>query len=151
MPTIRFFCVICGTALHAPSDSPKNIVECPSCSRSVPVPGPVGLTSRLSHCPPVFPPEVLDLEVKFLCSSCNHRLRADARWEGRSVVCPVCSEKIGVPRWSAGLRWADMGDEAETPPVRKASATGGAAALKLSEDEIAFLSEATMANPGAVS
>jgi DNA-directed RNA polymerase subunit RPC12/RpoP len=149
MPTIRFFCVICGTTLTAPADSPKNIVECPSCSRCVPVPRPVGLTGRLTRCAPVFPPDVLELEVKFLCAFCNNRLRADARWEGRSVICPVCSEKTGVPRWSAGFRWSGVNHETDTPDVRAASTP--ATAPRLSEDEIAFLTDPATAIPGAVS
>lgn len=151
MPTIRFFCVICGTALSAPADSPKNLVECTNCSRTVPVPRPVGLTGRLTRCAPVFPPDVLELEVKFLCSLCNNRLRVDARWEGRSVVCPVCSEKTKVPRWSTGFRWAGVNHETDNPAVRHASDAADATEHRLSADEIAFLTETTVSNPEAVS
>lgn len=105
----------------------------------------MGLTGRLTRCAPVFPPDVLELEVKFLCAFCNNRLRADARWEGRSVICPVCSEKTGVPRWSAGFRWSGVNHETDIPDVRPASAP------RLSEDEIAFLTDAATAIPEAVS
>jgi hypothetical protein len=93
---------------------------------------------------------VLDLEVKFLCGFCNNRLRADARWEGRSVICPVCSEKTGVPRWSAGFRWSGVNHETDTPDVRPAS-TPGATAPRLSEDEIAFLTDQATAIQEAAS
>ena len=102
MPTLRFYCVICGTALTTSPDATNNVARCPSCSNMVPVPGRTGLSGRSAECVPVCPPEAIEVEVevKFLCTACRSRLRADARLEGRSVGCPVCSEKTGVPRWS---------------------------------------------------
>src|SRR5471030_1717752 len=90
MPTIRFFCVICGTALQGNTDANDDVIECHSCARQVPVPRLANLPDRTAGCAPAFPPDVLALEVKFLCTACRSPLRADARWEGRHVVCPVC-------------------------------------------------------------
>ena len=48
----------------------------------------------------VFPQGVLALDVKFLCRSCQNKLRIDARWEGRDITCPECKQTTAVPRWS---------------------------------------------------
>ncbi|RYD40802.1 MAG: hypothetical protein EOP83_34775 [Verrucomicrobiaceae bacterium] len=47
-----------------------------------------------------FPPGVLSLEVRFLCSSCRCKIQIDARWEGRVIACPKCEKPNEVPRWS---------------------------------------------------
>jgi DNA-directed RNA polymerase subunit RPC12/RpoP len=90
---------------------------------------------------PAFPPEILAVEVKFLCTSCQSRLGADARWQGRGVLCPVCGDKTRVPLWSNIPGWSPT---PETSQGAKAPLT-----VKLSSEEIAFLSQPTAANPGA--
>ena len=140
MLTNQFFCVICGTALQTTNDTIADIVRCHACARQVPSPGLVDVTGRGTGCPPAFAPEVLALDVKFLCTACRSPLRADARWEERRVVCPVCGDKISVPRWSNAPRWPSPG---ETPPAIPMAAT-------LSADEIDFLSKPAHAAPGAV-
>jgi DNA-directed RNA polymerase subunit RPC12/RpoP len=91
----------------------------------------------------VFPPEILAMEVKFLCTSCQSRLGADARWEGRGVICPVCGDKTRVPRWSGIMRGQPRADFAQG--AKAAAFSDG----KLSSDEIAFLSEPAPTTPGA--
>ena len=83
------------------------------------------------------------MEVKFLCTSCQSRLGADARWEGRGVVCPVCGDKTRVPHWS-GL--PHLPHAAEIAPKAKAP---GVAKATLSSEEIAFLSHPAPTNPVA--
>lgn len=146
MPHYRFYCVICGNAMKASLDSTDDVVECPTCARVVPVPKLAPLAGQHADCVPVFPQEVLSLEVKFLCTACNNRLRADARWEGRAVTCPVCTEKTRVPRWSTVARWSRMREESP-PPVPAAGASPEAAAISLSREEIAFLSDPAPARP----
>jgi hypothetical protein len=99
------------------------------------VPKPANLPAGADGYGPVFPPGVLELSVKFLCTSCQGPLRADARWEGRSVICPVCSDKTTVPRWSGVARWPRSSDAEMRVP--KTAAPG---VVKLSADEIEFLS-----------
>jgi len=135
MPTIRFFCVICGTALKGTTDSPTGVIECHACARHVPVPKLADAAGSAAGCVPAFPPEVLAVEVKFLCTSCKSRLGADARWEGRGVICPVCGDRTRVPRWS-DTQWP--GESAPRFPD---------AALNC--EEIAFLSQPTPTNSGA--
>ena len=147
MPHIRFYCVICGTSMQASAESANDIVECPNCARVVPVPKLTSLSGQMTGCAPVFPPEVLDIEVKFLCTACNNRLRADARWEGRSVICPVCTEKTRVPRWSSVAQWSRLPD-GNPPPARGVGASPEAAAVSLSLEEIEFLSQATPPGKG---
>ncbi len=77
------------------------------------------------------------MEVKFLCTSCKSRLGADARWEGRAVICSVCGDRTRVPHWSG---FAHRRRTAETPPAANAS---------LSPEEIAFLSLPATAQPTA--
>ena len=148
MPHFRFYCVICGASMKASTDSTDDVTECQACARIVPVPQLASLTGQMTGCAPVFAPEVLDLEVKFLCTSCKNRLRAAARWEGRSVICPVCAEKTRVPRWSNVTRWPRVKEE-NTPPAREAGTPAVAAVVTLSPEEIEFLSETAPARPAA--
>ena len=141
MPSIRFFCVICGTALKGTTDSPGDVVECHSCGRHVPVPRLANVTGPSAGCAPVLPPEILALEVKFLCTSCQSRLGADARWEGRGVICPVCGDKTRVPQWSNLSQWPFK------PEAAQGAKTPGT--VKLSSEEIAFLSQPAPIKPGA--
>ena len=135
MPTIRFFCIMCGTPLEGTSDSRADVIACPSCAHHVSVPKPADIPCAADGCGPVFPPGVLELSVKFLCTSCQSPLRADARWEGRTVACPVCSDKTVVPRWSGVARWPRASDA-----EKKAPGTTGPEVVRLSADEIEFLS-----------
>ena len=133
MPTNRFSCVTCGTALSQTTDAPTGGSQCRSCAFTFSVPNFTSMS--------VFPPEVLALEVKFLCTSCQSRLGADARWEGRGVICPVCGDKTRVPLWSSIL---------PRPPAPDVPGSGKAMAFSdttLSTDEIAFLSEPAPASP----
>src|SRR4051812_7247759 len=65
MPTISFYCVICGTALQAPSDSLHDLMECHACTRYVPVPRPATVRGKFTSFQAVFPPKVLELSVTF--------------------------------------------------------------------------------------
>jgi hypothetical protein len=138
MSTIRFFCVICGTALQASADSHYDLATCHSCTRYIPVPRPVSLPGKFTRYQPVLPPKVLELSVTFQCEACGSRLRADARREGRQIVCPVCAGTTAVPRWSNVPGWSPAAVsekvrvEAPRPPARTNAAT-------LSIEEINFL------------
>jgi hypothetical protein len=92
---------------------------------------------------PFFPPQVLGLEVKFLCTVCQSRLGADVRWEGRGVICPVCGDRTRVPRCTGAVRWPRPADMAQNPKAKAISD------VKLSSEEIAFLSEPASTSPGA--
>src|SRR5476651_1275208 len=121
MSTIQFYCVLCGVGLQTSSNSRYDLMRCPCCSRHVPVPRPASGPGNLSHYPPVFPPDVLELSVKFLCTACGSALRADARCEGREVTCPDCGGKTGIPRWSnvpGGPRLAEAGEQTEMAAAR---------------------------------
>lgn len=143
MPTNRFFCIICGTVLEETTDSRADVIVCPSCAHHVPVPKLADISAGADGYGPVFPPGVLELSVKFLCTSCQEPLRADARWEGRGVICPVCSDKVVVPRWSGVARWPRSSDGENNDPK-----PGTPKVVKLSADEIEFLSTTDVANTG---
>lgn len=99
-PSLRFYCVICGTALTVGADSTDEATECPSCLSVVPLPKRTGLSGSPAGLLPHDPPQASDLDLKFLCTACKNRLRVDARLEGRKISCPVCNERTTVPRWS---------------------------------------------------
>ena len=130
MPTNRFFCAICGSAMTTPDGSKRRTTECPDCLHVVPVPSPVDSGLGSDATVRVFPRGVLALELKFLCSSCGTKLRIDARFEGSEVACPVCENATNIPCWS-----------------RKTQS-----AATLSADEVTFLSQPheTVAGPAAV-
>jgi len=103
MSANRFFCIICGEVLEAADKVSRRLAECPHCKHVVPVPTAATLDeigpdfpSRIES----FPPGVLALEVNFLCTYCQSKLRIDARYEGMYVTCPHCDEVTEVPRWS---------------------------------------------------
>ncbi len=101
-------------------------MECPACLRVVPIPAPLTFPHEKVAGIPVLPRDVLALEMKILCPSCDNKLRLDARLEGQSVTCPVCSAKIAVPLWS-----------------RPATASASPQIAALSAAEIEFLSGMT--------
>ena len=154
MPTISFYCVICGTALEAPCDSQYDLAKCHSCSRHVPVPRPASLVGNHTRFQAVFPPAVLELSVTFLCGECGSRLRADARREGRKIDCPICSKETEIPRWSTVPSWSawEAGEKSRVvparpprpprPPIRTEAAA-------LSAEEIEFLRGEASVNPEA--
>ncbi len=141
MPTTRFYCVICGADLSGKPVARDNVMQCPACRHQVPVPTTLNLQRASAEWPHVLPPGILALEVKFACKSCRSPLRADARWEGRNIFCPVCTEISQVPNWSQ-----ESGAAAVT---RRNGGDDLLAAATLSTEEIAFLSDATPVSPAA--
>lgn len=138
MSTIRFYCVICGAALAAPADSHYDLTKCHACARHVPVPRPVNLLGDFTRYQAVFPASVLELSVTFNCGECGSRLRADARREGRKIICPICSGTTDVPRWSTVPMWRPQ-EAAEKARGGASRLRGHAGAATLSAEEIAFL------------
>jgi DNA-directed RNA polymerase subunit RPC12/RpoP len=99
MSAISFFCVVCGHAMRADFSLAGAVVECERCERSVPVPG-YPKTHGEAVCAAAFAPEILSMDVNFLCGACQVRLVADARWEGKEFDCPKCQQRVRVPWWS---------------------------------------------------
>ena len=120
MTSAHFFCANCGVGLTVGAESAGRTIECPACHRTVPVP------HTMRGCLPILPPEVLALELKFLCAGCGAKLRIDARLEGDTVPCPKCSQATKVPRWSLSE------DATSQPPAGRV--------VQLSTAEIEFLS-----------
>lgn len=149
MPTIRFYCVLCGTGLRTATDFQDNLVECPKCLRNVPAPRLANVLGPSTGCPTVFPPEVLELSVKFQCTECHRRIRTDARWEGRLIVCPSCGDGTEVPRWSTVPVWQDPPEESKESARREPRAPVTAEEVTLSADEIDFLSGSATKDPEA--
>jgi transcription elongation factor Elf1 len=126
MAHIPFFCAVCGASLSADLSLAGGVCECAQCERRVPVPGFPGVGQE-SGCPPVFPPEILEMDMTFLCPTCDIRLVVDARMEGRDLPCPRCETWVRAPRWSGP---PEMEDEALPEP----------AAPTLTAEEVDFLS-----------
>ena len=149
MPAVHFYCILCGTALQSPSDSRHDLTQCTGCSRYVPVPRPANGPGNHTQYPPVFPPDVLELSVKFQCTACGSALRTDARCEGRSVACPHCHAKIRIPRWSSVLNWPRPLKPGEPPRQRAPRPAAELKAPVLSVEEIDYLSGAESRKPEA--
>jgi DNA-directed RNA polymerase subunit RPC12/RpoP len=98
----------------------------------------------------VFPPDVLELLVKFQCTSCGSALYADARYEGREVVCTSCSARTGIPRWSNVPNWPRFSEAGQITRMRTSGASAAAKAPTLSVDEIEFLRGTESRKPEAV-
>jgi DNA-directed RNA polymerase subunit RPC12/RpoP len=130
MTSTQFHCAICGAGLSVGAESAGRVIECPACRHVVPV--PVRLPRGAIGTLPLLPPEVLALELKFLCPGCQAKLRIDARLEGESVACPKCQQPTRVPRWSAPPRETEL----RVAPKR----------AELSAAEIEFLSSPADAN-----
>lgn len=133
MSSTRFYCAHCGTALSADSDSSGQIIDCPACQRTVPVPARLPTRPGALENLALLPGEILALEIKFLCPDCGVKLRIDARMEGLLVDCPKCAHRIRIPHWSTA-----------PAPARPSLATRPA---ELTEAEIQFLSGPGEAKP----
>jgi DNA-directed RNA polymerase subunit RPC12/RpoP len=149
MSTVPFYCVLCGAALQISSDSRYDLVKCACCSRYVPAPRLMDGPANSAY-PPVFPPGVLELLVKFECTACGSVLHADARCEGRDARCPSCRARTGIPRWSNAPGWPFPADADEQTRTRPPQAPDRAAVPALSVEEIDFLrGEAESGKPEA--
>ncbi len=97
---LQFYCIICGSALTSEAATDRRLMDCPTCKHTVPIPAPLDVIEESGATMDGFPPGVLSLEVRFLCSGCRCKIQIDARWEGRVVNCPKCQRPASVPRWS---------------------------------------------------
>lgn len=116
---IRFFCALCGSSLTAAAIHAGGTVKCVACGEMAPVPkaGRKEMASRHSW----FGPEIVGVDVAFLCRGCDCKLIADAHLEGEAFACPRCGTEARVPSLSGRKRQS-------RPPVT------------LIPEEIAFLS-----------
>jgi DNA-directed RNA polymerase subunit RPC12/RpoP len=103
MSSILFFCAVCGEALSAELSFAGEIMDCSRCGRSVPVPGFLMMRGG-QGCAAVYPPEVLSVDVIFLCRRCGSKLVVDGRMEGREFDCPECDAPVKAPIWSRPAR-----------------------------------------------
>lgn len=139
-PPIQFFCAVCGQSLNADARFGGAVIGCPACQRTVPVPGRIPLSGEEPNWHPAFSPEILSVEITFVCPGCQRSLIADARWGGEPIVCPTCDTTSEVPHWTrARVRPPDS----DGPRVSSATA--------LSPDEIAFLSDTPNESATAIS
>jgi DNA-directed RNA polymerase subunit RPC12/RpoP len=124
---IDFFCALCGSSLSVSREFEGNVVECPACAHSIPVPGRLNRHAPATDYFPLFSPNILSIEMTFACPGCERPMMADARYEGVPFSCPVCSFSGSVPTWSGYI----------APDV---SAKPHASAVILSPEELEFLS-----------
>jgi DNA-directed RNA polymerase subunit RPC12/RpoP len=137
MDHLSFSCAFCGRSIAIGREFSGARVECPDCRRLTPVPGPRLGTLRGLNPDVVLPPQILGIEIKFLCEHCGTKLMIDFRWQGRTVDCPSCQRILQVPRCS----------DPECEPEATAITASSTPAARLSPAELAFLSEATL--PGS--
>lgn len=133
MDEIHFYCTICGESLCALSENAGGLCDCPRCLRVIPIPGYPARPGPPADGAAVFSPDILEIEIKFLCGGCGNKIRVDARRQGQTLECPICEEPTRVPEWG-GAR----------PPAEPGAV---AAKVRLSAEECEFLS-APMKNGG---
>lgn len=128
-PLIEFYCAICGQSLTADPEFGGGVITCPACDRNVPVPGRFTRNGAELKLRPAFSPEIVSVDLTFLCPDCDNKLVVDARCSGEPYVCPLCTTAGEVPEWAhVKARGPDHGE----PVVVHA--------LTLSPEEIDFLS-----------
>lgn len=139
MSAVHFYCVLCGASLQTSADSRYDLLQCHACTRYVPVPRPAHGPGNFAAYPPVFPPAVLELLLKFECAACQATLETDARCEGREFTCPQCDEPTTIPRWSHMPQSLVQAETAGTMHRRSRLLSDRVAAPVLSEEELDFL------------
>lgn len=115
-PSIDFFCALCGSSLAVSRALQGNVVQCPACSRAIPVPGRLNRHAPTAEYFPLFSPDILSVEMTFVCPGCRRSLGADARYEGAPFSCPACARAGTVPTWS-GFVASDLVAKPQTPAV----------------------------------
>lgn len=136
MSRLSFFCAVCGHSLIVEIEHAGSLAECPSCERIVPVPGWRPQRRAGAGCLGVLAPNLLGVDVKFLCPKCQTKLKVDARWGGTSLACPLCETTLTVPQWHGSP------DEIKDETGQSESAScvvGVAPSVILSPEELAFL------------
>jgi DNA-directed RNA polymerase subunit RPC12/RpoP len=132
---VAFFCLRCGAHLQIEDGYAGKSCECPRCAQLIPVPAlkEEAVQKR---------PDILAVEIEFLCPECNHKLSVEAG-AGAMADCTWCGKEIEVPQLSElalldakGLSHGSHGDRrppVETAPRRKPAL--------LTQEELEFLSE----------
>ncbi len=107
----------------------RGLCECPKCFSSTPVPSESGFhpTPREQ----MHAPNIISIEVKFSCPSCDGRLGMDVRQAGEMGFCPLCFKEIQCPHVSF-----HAGPDTIPEPVVERIVS-----LRLSREEMDFLSE----------
>ncbi|HSI13882.1 MAG TPA: hypothetical protein VK961_17685 [Chthoniobacter sp.] len=139
MSAVHFYCVLCGAALQTSAESRYDLLQCHACTRHVPVPRPAHGHGNFAAYPPVFPPEVLELSLKFQCAVCQAVLQTDARCEGREFACPQCGEETTIPCWSNMPHQGPARLESDPARRRSRQPSTRIEAPVLSEEELEFL------------
>jgi hypothetical protein len=84
----------------------------------------------------VLAPNLLGVDVKFLCPECRAKLKVDVRWGGKTLPCPQCNASLPIPQWYGSS------DEIADEIGQSQGATrivGVAPSVMLSPQELAFL------------
>jgi hypothetical protein len=149
MSTFQFYCVLCGSALEIPSDSQHDLMKCDACARIVPVPRRAKGVGNFKCYPHVFPPDVLELLIKFQCSGCGSKLYADARCEGREAICSGCGAHTRIPIWSNVPEGPRFLEPEKIGPARAAASEARGEVPALSPEELEFLRGARPGQPEA--
>ena len=110
----EFACGSCGSTLRAPAERAGQLVRCPRCKATMPVPGEAVDAEAVEdayHEPDVLPrpepaqaarPVVVDPAAAgrrygFNCQYCSSRLEATGAMAGQEGHCPTCGNTIIIP------------------------------------------------------
>ena len=136
MSRLLFYCAVCGHSLIVGEEHAGSLAECPSCERLVPVPGWRPERRAGAGCLGALAPNLLGVDVKFLCPGCRAKLKVDARWGGRTLSCPQCKAEVCVPQWYGSDD--EIADNTKSSP-KSNGVVNVAPAVVLSPQELAFL------------
>jgi membrane associated rhomboid family serine protease/DNA-directed RNA polymerase subunit RPC12/RpoP len=95
---IRTACA-CGNPIRVTRQYAGRTVRCPRCRRSVVVPDKTDFFGPAPALPPVVvskPEKAQDKHIRFICT-CGKKLKAPARYGGRSIKCPHCGISLKIP------------------------------------------------------
>jgi hypothetical protein len=109
---------------------------CTGCARTIRVPiDPLPL-SELPAQGAAYSPEILSIDIRFLCPACGSKLKIDARAAGTEAACVCCGKKIRAPLLPYWARRADKPLPPNQAAERAPTATQGAV---LTAKEIDFM------------
>jgi DNA-directed RNA polymerase subunit RPC12/RpoP len=100
MRKVAVRCVWCGEKGEVPEEEAAKSYVCPRCEKksSLPPAPRIAAASEKPTVPDYDSPEIVCVEVKFICPGCGGKLRAEIQKIGQPVICGHCQAAVMVPR-----------------------------------------------------
>jgi DNA-directed RNA polymerase subunit RPC12/RpoP len=100
MRKVAVRCIWCGAPGEVPEEESRKSYVCPSCEKKSSLPPAPRIIAPLEVSPirDFDSPEIVCVEVKFICPGCGGKLRAELEKIGQPVICGHCQAAVIVPR-----------------------------------------------------